>query len=74
VQLGGVLVPFADTRRGWRIMRPVGWNEFATKPGVYEMKWSDVVFSNRQQLVVTTAPVKSSTTSISALGEVTAGY
>ena len=40
------------------------------KPGVYEMKWTDIVAANQQELTVTTTPVKSTTISIAALGEV----
>lgn len=46
------------------------WNQFEQKPGEYETKWTDIVAANRQELVVVTSPVKSTTSSIAALGEV----
>ena len=70
-KMGGLLEPFADVGKGWRILKPYGWNQFDTRPGVYEEKWTDIVAANNQNLVVTTVPVKSTTTSVDALGEVT---
>lgn len=34
------------------------------------MKWADIVAANNQQIVLTTTPVKSTTTSVDALGDV----
>ena len=39
-KLGGLLEPFADVGKGWRILKPYGWNQFDTRPGVYEEKWT----------------------------------
>lgn len=69
-RMGGLLEPFSDVTKGWRIMKPYGWNQFDGIPGAYEMKWADIVAANKQQIVVTTSPVKSTTTSIDALGDV----
>lgn len=71
-KVGGLLEPYAEVGKGWRILKPYGWNQFEQKPGVYEAKWTDIVASNRQELVVVTSPVKSTTTSIAALGDVQA--
>ena len=35
------------------------------------MKWEDLVATNREVLMVTTTPVKSTTTSVDMLGDVT---
>ena len=66
-KLGGLLEPFADVGKGWRILKPYGWNQFDTRPGVYEEKWTDIVAANQQNLLVTTVPVKSTTTRVDAL-------
>ena len=71
-KMGGLLEPFSEVGKGWRIMKPYSWNQFEQLPGVYEMKWVDLVATNRQEIVVTTSPVKSTTTSVSALGDVKA--
>ena len=69
-KMGGLLEPFADVNKGWRILKPYGWNQFDTLPGSYEEKWTDIVAANQQNLFVTTVPVKSTTTSVETLGEV----
>ena len=68
--------PFADEGKGWRILvKPYGWRQFDTRPGVYEEKWTDIVAANQQNLLVTTVPVKSTTTRVDALvgGDVQGG-
>ena len=101
--MGGLLEPYNDVGKGWRINKPSGWvrppppprhtpgappsftpppsecaaacrhsqNQFDTLPGVYEMKWEDLVATNREVLLVATTPVKSTTTSVDMLGDVT---
>eukprot|EP00613_Pedinella_sp_CCMP2098_P001580 CAMPEP_0171631654 /NCGR_PEP_ID=MMETSP0990-20121206/23809_1 /TAXON_ID=483369 /ORGANISM="non described non described, Strain CCMP2098" /LENGTH=243 /DNA_ID=CAMNT_0012201367 /DNA_START=50 /DNA_END=781 /DNA_ORIENTATION=- len=69
-KMGGLLEPYADVSKGWRIMKPYSWNQFEQKPGVYEMKWVDIVAANKQEMFLTTAPVKSTTSSVASLGDV----
>jgi len=71
-KVGGLLEPYAEVGKGWRILKPYGWNQFEQNPGVYEAKWTDIVAANRQEMVVSTSPVKSTTASIAALGDVEA--
>lgn len=71
-KVGGLLEPYAEVGKGWRILKPYGWNQFEQNPGVYEAKWTDIVAANRQEMVVSTSPVKSTTASIAALGDVQA--
>jgi len=68
-RMGGLLERYQDSTRGWLIMIPSGWNKFEGEVGAYDVKWQDVV-DNRENIKVSSNPVKSTTTSISALGEV----
>lgn len=67
---GGLLEPYSDITRGWRILKPSTWNQFDQIPGTYDMKWEDLVSLNYQQIILTTSPVKSTTVSVDALGPV----
>lgn len=69
-QLAGALTPYADSGRGWRILRPNYWNQFDQIPGVYDLKWTDIVSLNKQDLVVSTVPTKA--TSVASLGNLEA--
>merc|ERR1712087_1102300 len=52
-------------------MAPSGWNKFDGEVGAYDLKWQDLV-DQMENIKVTSSPVKSTTTSIDALGEVKA--
>jgi len=55
--------------QGLKVSRPSGWNQFDGSPETYVVKWSDII--NRDELVVlNSTPVKASTTSVEALGDV----
>lgn len=51
------------------MMTPSGWNKFEGEVGAYDIKWQDLVDS-AENIKISSTPVKSSTTSIDALGEV----
>ncbi|CAB9504645.1 PsbP-like protein [Seminavis robusta] len=70
-RMGGLLEPFQDGPRGFRILAPSGWNKFEGEVGAYDVKWQDLVDPS-ENVKITSSPVKSSTTSIDALGEVKA--
>lgn len=68
-RMGGLLEPFQDGPRSIRIMVPSGWNKFDGEVGAYDLKWQDLVDRN-ENIKISSTPVKSSTTSIDALGEI----
>lgn len=67
-RMGGLLEKYQDGGRGWAILAPSGWNKFEGEVGAYDTKWQDVV-DNTENIKVSSTPVKSTTTSISAIGE-----
>lgn len=67
-RMGGLLEKYQDINRGWTINIPSGWNKFEGEVGAYDVKWQDLV-DQRENIKVSSTPVKSTTTSISALGE-----
>ncbi len=68
-KMGGLLEPYTDIAKGLKLSRPSGWNQFEGTPETYVVKWSDII--NRDELVVlNSTPVKASTTSVDALGDV----
>lgn len=67
-RMGGLLEKYQDMR-GWVILAPSGWNKFEGEVGAYDVKWQDVV-DQRENIKVSSNPVKSTTTSIDVLGEV----
>lgn len=67
-RMGGNLERFQDTNRGVSILAPSGWNKFDGEVGAYDIKWQDLVDKN-ENVKISSTPVKSTTTSISALGE-----
>ena len=66
-RMSGVLEPFTDVQKGFKLYKPVAWNQFEADPGVYDMKWVDLI-EPFETVQVSTSPV-STATSISALGE-----
>merc|ERR1712071_750157 len=46
-----------------------GWNKFEGEVGAYDLKWQDLV-DNKENIKVSSTPVKSNSTSISLLGDV----
>ena len=66
--MGGLLEKYQDINRGWTILAPSGWNRFDGEVGAYDVKWQDLV-DPRDNVKVSSTPVKSTTTSIAALGE-----
>ena len=53
------------------MMVPSGWNKFEGEVGAYDIKWQDLVDPN-ENIKISSNPVKSTTSSIDALGEVQA--
>ena len=37
-RMSGVLEPFTDVQKGFKLYKPVAWNQFEADPGVYDMK------------------------------------
>lgn len=70
-RMGGLLEPFQDGPRSIKMMTPSGWNKFDGEVGAYDIKWQDLV-SSTENIKISSTPVKSTTTSIDALGEVQA--
>ena len=70
-RMGGLLEPFQDGPRSIRMMTPSGWNKFDGEVGAYDLKWQDLV-DPTENIKVSSNPVKSTTSSINALGEVQA--
>jgi len=69
-RMAGVLEPFTDVQKGFKLYKPVAWNQFDTDPGVYDVKFQDVI-EPFETVQVSTSPV-SSATSVSALGDLEA--
>lgn len=67
-RMGGLLEKYQDSMRGFTILAPSGWNKFEGEVGAYDVKWQDLV-DPRENIKISSTPVKSTTTSISALGE-----
>lgn len=59
---------FQDSGRGLSILAPSGWNKFDGEVGAYDIKWQDLV-DPKENVKISSTPVKSTTTSITALGE-----
>jgi len=65
--MGGILEPFIDAGKGYKLLKPSGWNKFDTDPGVYEVKFQDLI-EPFETVQVSTTPVTTAT-SVTALGE-----
>jgi photosystem II oxygen-evolving enhancer protein 2 len=68
-RMGGLLEAYQDGARGLRIMAPSGWNKFEGEVGAYDIKWQDLV-DPTENIKISSSPVKSTTESIDALGDV----
>merc|ERR1711951_111109 len=69
-RMGGTLEPYIDAPRGFKLLKPSGWNKFDVDPGVYDVKFQDII-EPFETVQVSTSPV-STATSVDALGEVQA--
>jgi len=69
-KMGGLLEPFIDTQRGYKLYKPAGWNQFDVDPGVFDVKFQDII-EPETAVQVSSSPV-STATSVSALGELDA--
>jgi len=67
-RMGGLLDRYQDVNLGITILAPSGWNKFEGEVGAYNVKWQDLV-SPEENIKISSTPVKSTTTSIDALGE-----
>merc|ERR1719420_107345 len=45
-RMGGLLEPYIDAPKGFKMYVPTGWNKFDADPGVYDAKWQDIINSN----------------------------
>ncbi len=68
-RMGGLLEPFQDGPRSIKMLAPSGWNKFDGEIGAYDLKWQDLV-DNTENIKISSTPVKSTTVSIEALGDV----
>ncbi|GAX24450.1 photosystem II oxygen-evolving enhancer protein 2 [Fistulifera solaris] len=66
-RMGGLLEPYQDGPRGFRLLAPSGWNKFDGEVGAYDVKWQDLV-DPLEQIKLSSTPVKSSIESVAALG------
>lgn len=69
-RMGGTLEPYVDAPRGFKLLKPSGWNKFDVDPGVYDVKFQDLI-EPFETVQVSTSPVATAT-SVDALGEVAA--
>jgi len=69
-RMGGLLEPFIDTQRGYKLYKPTGWNQFDADPGVYDIKFADII--EPETLVQVSSSAVATATSITALGELDA--
>jgi len=67
-RMGGLLEKYGDVQRGLSLSVPSGWNKFEGEVGAYDIKWQDLV-DQKENVKISSTPVKSTTTSISALGD-----
>jgi photosystem II oxygen-evolving enhancer protein 2 len=68
-RMGGLLEKFQDGPRGFRMFAPSGWNKFEGEVGAYDTMWRDLV-DVKENIKVSSTPVKSTTSSVARLGEV----
>jgi len=66
-KMGGLLEPFVDVQKGYKLYTPAGWNKFDSDPGVYDCKFQDII-EPETTVQVSTSPVATAT-SITALGD-----
>lgn len=67
-KMGGLLERYGDVARSVSLSVPSGWNKFEGEVGAYDLKWQDLV-DPRENIKISSTPVKSTTTSINVLGE-----
>ena len=48
--MGGLLEPFIDTQKGYKLYVPAGWNKFDADPGVYDIKFQDIITQPPKQI------------------------
>lgn len=66
-RMGGILEPYIDVQKGFKLLKPSGWNKFDADPGVYDVKFQDII-EPFETVQVSTSPVATAT-SINALGD-----
>merc|ERR1719440_2318782 len=69
-KMGGLLEPFVDIQKGYKLYKPTGWTQYDQDPGVYDVKFADII-EPFETVVVSSSPV-STATSVSALGDLDA--
>jgi len=68
--MGGLLEPFIETSKGFKLYKPSGWTQYDTDPGVYDVKFADII-DPFETVIVSSQPVQTAT-SVSALGDLDA--
>mmetsp|Transcript_12029 Transcript_12029/g.24579 ORF Transcript_12029/g.24579 Transcript_12029/m.24579 type:complete len:219 (+) Transcript_12029:1-657(+) len=66
-RMGGLMEKYQDSRGGWLISPPSGWNKFEGEPGAYDVKWQDLVYPS-ENIKVSSTPVGSDIDSVTKLG------
>eukprot|EP00188_Purpureofilum_apyrenoidigerum_P004791 Plantae.Rhodophyta-Purpureofilum_apyrenoidigerum.ctg5687.p1 GENE.Plantae.Rhodophyta-Purpureofilum_apyrenoidigerum.ctg5687~~Plantae.Rhodophyta-Purpureofilum_apyrenoidigerum.ctg5687.p1 ORF type:complete len:214 (-),score=43.92 Plantae.Rhodophyta-Purpureofilum_apyrenoidigerum.ctg5687:93-734(-) len=55
VGVAGQVEPYKDTQKGFKILKPSGWNEFSASEN-FDIKWQDII-EPLEQITVLTTPV-----------------
>eukprot|EP00953_Heterococcus_sp_UTEX-ZZ885_P037407 19219-Heterococcus_DN1.PRE.1 len=69
-RLGGLLEPYSDTAKAFRLSKPLGWNKFDNVPGEYDVKFTDII--NPSEVIVLQTTAVKSDTQLTTLGAVDA--
>lgn len=64
--MGGSLSPYTDAPKGFKLYKPNAWNQFDADPGVYDIKFQDLI-EPFEFVQVSSSPVATAT-SVDALG------
>mmetsp|Transcript_6696 Transcript_6696/g.28613 ORF Transcript_6696/g.28613 Transcript_6696/m.28613 type:complete len:211 (-) Transcript_6696:3335-3967(-) len=58
--LAGKVDPYQDAQKGFKILKPSGWNEFSASEN-FDVKWQDIINPVEQITVITTPVTKGKT-------------
>jgi len=66
-KMGGMIEPYSDVNKGFKLYKPFGFTQFEGASGDYDIKWQDII-QRDTTVVVSSSPVKSAK-DVSALGD-----
>jgi len=66
-KMGGMIEPYSDTTKGFKLYKPFGFTQFEGASGDYDVKWQDII-QRDTTVVVSSSPVKTAK-DVSALGD-----